>query len=152
MAADDSDQEHQRDDLKGQQVLGEEEIAEGLGAAADERDILGCRIARRADHRPVGDRRRHLEEQDDAQERTDDPLHRVPTATLGKLLGIDEHEEEEHQHQHGAGIDDDLSGGQELRAEHDEDARRVEQGQHQEDGGMDGIPGPRPSRSPPAPR
>ena len=75
-----------------------------------------------------------------------------PPRTLRKLLGIDEHQEEEHQHQHGAGVDDDLSGGQELRAEHDEDARGVEQRQHQEDGGMDRDSWPRPSRSPPAPR
>ena len=49
----------------------------------------GVALPVRADHRPVGDRRRHLEEQDDTEERTDDPLHRVPAATLGKLLGID---------------------------------------------------------------
>src|SRR5215208_5526910 len=136
----DPNQEHQRDDLKGEQVLGEQDIAEGLGAAADEQDILRCRIACRATYGPVGDRRRHLEEQNDTQQRTDDSLHRVPTASLGKFLRIDEHEEEEHQHQHSAGIDDHLSGGQEFRSQHDEDACCIEQRQHQKDGGMDRIP------------
>ena len=64
-----------------------------------------------------------------------------PPPRSGSFCGIDEHEEEEHQHQHRAGVDDDLGGGQELRAEHDEDARGVEERQHQKDGGVDRILG-----------
>src|SRR5829696_3838952 len=87
----DPDQEDQRDHFKGEQVLREQDIAEGLGAAADEQDVLRCRIASRATYGPVGDRCPHLEKQDDTQERTDDPLHRMSAAALGKLLGIDQH-------------------------------------------------------------
>ena len=158
-AADGGDEQHDRGDLEREQMIGQEEAADLLGAAERARRRSPRRRARRpttARSRPrsprAAPRRRR-------SRRARSTTARPRTGFVGAVAEVGDHEQEHHHHR--AGIDEHLRGGDELRRgeqeEHGERAEvpdqrergeeRVRERDHREPRGR-GSPQPPGSRSP----
>src|SRR5215470_5371432 len=118
-AADGGDEQHDRRHLECEQVVGEEEAADGLGRAEGAVDLL-----RLVEEPAAGeaDDHDHLGEDRAACEHGADDLPRRPAGPrrlLGAIAEVGDHEEE-HDHDRAA-VDEHLSGRDELALQEQEE-------------------------------
>src|SRR4051794_35423482 len=107
--AHDGDEDEHRSDFEGQQEVAEEEAAD-LFRAADEV----------AEHGGAGAAAEDENERDDDDSDGGSAEGEGDAAAASQrffFAGIEQHDGEDEQHHDGAGVDDDLHGGDELRAE-----------------------------------
>src|SRR5262249_30469931 len=80
-----------------------------------------------------------LDEKNAAEKGADRQVLHEPLSQLGEI-DVEHHHHEQEQHQDRADIDDDEDHRQELRAQEDEQSRRVDEGENEEQHRMHGIP------------
>ena len=153
--ADDGDHQEHRGDLEGEEVVGEERLAELLdvGLALVEavrrpRDHLAGGLVDPGLGGPgaggleVGVGHGHDRQGEDGggHDHGRDALaaDRLHLQVLGPV-DAEQHEDEQEQHDDGAGVDDHLHGGQEVGLLRHEQHGDAEQRGHQRQGGVDGV-------------
>ena len=87
---------------------------------------------------PAAEHQQQFDQQDHADGAADRQITQHAAAQFGEI-DIEHHHHEEEQHRDGADIDDDQDQRQEFGAHEDEEARRIEEGQDQEQDRMNGI-------------
>ena len=78
---------------------------------------------------------------DEADQRADRRIFQCAGAQLGKI-DVEHHDDKEEENRHSADIDDQQDHRQEFSARQQEQAGGIEEGQDQEQHGMDRVPGP----------
>ena len=81
-----------------------------------------------------------LGQQDEADERAERRILDEAGAQLGEV-DVEHHDDEQEQHRHRADVDHHQDHGQELGAQQHEQARRIEEGEDQEQHRVHGVPG-----------
>ncbi len=128
------DRDHEEDgcDLEGEEVAGEDRLAElldvgdlgadGVGAVVGRTDAGGLSVG-------GGEREEWEREDDEADDECSDALagDRLDREIFG-LVDPQEHEHEQEQHDDGAGVDDHLDGGEEVGLLRHEEHSDPEQG------------------------
>ena len=134
---DDGDEQQHRGDLQRIEIAGVDVDAEQLRVA--ELDGGGRGLRRIDEAEPGQQDGRHLERDDDADDRRDGKV--APEAGAQRAdVDVEHHDDEQEQHHHRADVDEDERDRQELGAQQHPDAGRAEEREHQEERGVDRAP------------
>ncbi len=134
---DDRHQQHHGGDLEAIDILGVDLQAQFLGAA----DVQGGRFRRLLEVDETAPQHGgHLEHDQGADAGRQGQV--APEAFAHAVdINVEHHDDEEEQHHDGAHIDQHQHDGEEFGLQQQPDAGRVEEGQHQEQRGVDRILG-----------